>query len=99
MFDGCCASLRTDELELLRFIDQLAYDCQYRIVFAGFTQKEISPGLKSTLSVRLINACGPKENRSLPVKLPQFLTKLNSGPVAEFAGDHVQIAIDGTSDP
>ena len=42
---------------------------------------------------------GVTANRSLSVKLSQFLTKLNSGPVAKFAGDHVQILINGTRDP
>ena len=87
------------KLELLRFINQLEYDCGDCIVIARFSQEDIGPGVESVLSVRLIDACGPKENRSVPVKLSQFLAKLYSCSVGELARDHVQIIISRTSNP
>ena len=92
-------STLTDELELLRFIDQLQYDCGDCIVIAGFSQEDIGAGVESALSVRLIDACGPKENRSVLVKLSQFLAKLDSRSFGELARDHVQIIISRTSNP
>jgi hypothetical protein len=92
-------STLTDELELLRFIDQLEYDCGDCIVIAGFSQEDIGAGVESPLSVRLIDACGPKENRGMLVKLSQFLAKLDSRSVGELARDHVQIIISRTSNP